>query len=177
MYEDFEQMRYADSKDVLEKSHNLTSKSEVTVLPTLDSIFIKISRTPRSVVSLDKGASVIRIVRHCHKSPSLLRDIESLQQKVFTSIPLSLRQLPKYAAWICQRVGSSCGVVSDQMFRIYLYRMYFSKCLEEKNLSRIALRGLTRLKVNLLSGVRNIFLSVEFIWMTCGRNIVLKNTR
>lgn len=65
MQEDFEQMRYAGPKDVLGKSHNLTSKSEATVLPTLDSIFIKISRTPRSVVSLDKGASVIRIVRHC----------------------------------------------------------------------------------------------------------------
>lgn len=47
-------MRYADSKDVLEKSHNLASESEATVLPTFDSAFIKISCTPRSTVPPDK---------------------------------------------------------------------------------------------------------------------------
>ncbi|KYN50474.1 hypothetical protein ALC57_00111 [Trachymyrmex cornetzi] len=61
--EDFGRMRYADFKDVLEKSHNLASESEAIVLPTPDSIFIKILRTPRSAVSPDKGVPAIPTVR------------------------------------------------------------------------------------------------------------------
>ncbi|KYM84600.1 hypothetical protein ALC53_05169 [Atta colombica] len=61
--EDFERMRYVDFKDFLEKLHNLASESETIVLPTPDSIFIKILRTPRSIVSPDKRVPAIPTVR------------------------------------------------------------------------------------------------------------------
>jgi len=85
-------MRYADSKDVLEKSHNLASESEATVLPTPDSVFIKISRTPRSAVSPDKGAPTILIVLHCEivVTSQSLRDTVKVFEK-FSPLSYYLR--------------------------------------------------------------------------------------
>lgn len=136
-------MRYADSEVVLEKSHNSASESEATVLSTPDSVvFIKISRTPRSVVPLDKGASAIRIVRHCEiiVIAIVTWHHESLQRKVFTSVPLPARQSMKYVAWICRRVVSWRGAVSDQVLRIYLYLL--RQMLGRKNFSYTALRDI-----------------------------------
>jgi len=114
-------MRYADSKDVLEKSHNLASESEATVLPTPDSVFIKISRTPRSAVSPDKGAPTILIVLHCEivVTSQSLRDTVKVFEK-FSPLSYYLRvSCRNTTTWICRRVGSSCGAVSDQVSRIY----------------------------------------------------------
>lgn len=139
-------MRYADSKDVLKKSHNLASESEATVLLTSDSAFIKISCTPRSAVPPDKRSARDLYCFVTVKSllSQSLRDIASSTKSFHFYIPLPSHQPPKYAAWICQRVGSSREAVSDQVFRIYLHRVYFSarQAFRRKKISRVLHRAI-----------------------------------
>lgn len=105
--EDFERW---DFKDVLVKSHNLASKSEAIVLPTPDSIFIKISRTPRSAVSPDKGVSAIPTVRLLWNRRHRNRYVTSRKSstKSFHLCPTTFASVAEInAAWICRiRIGS-----------------------------------------------------------------------
>ena len=88
----------------------LASESEAIVLPTPDSIFIKISRTPRSAVSPDKGVLAMPTVRLLWNRRHPNRYVTSWKSsmKSFHLCPTIFASVAEInAAWICRiRVGS-----------------------------------------------------------------------
>ncbi|XP_036146801.1 uncharacterized protein LOC118646948 [Monomorium pharaonis] len=178
--EDFERTRYADFKDVLEKSYNLASESEATVLPTSDSVFIKISRTPRSAVPPDKAYECPRFVllatvkSSTSSSPSqslYVTSPESSTRKVFTSVPLSSCRPSKYVAY---KYADVSGVRVEPRLTecsVSICHIYFSANVsEKKDLSRTALRSLTRLqKFDLLRRKDRLFQCEDPFWTTYDR--------